>query len=688
MAEILSPAGSPEHAQAAVKSGADAIYLGLKKFSARGSAANFDEEQLREIVSFCHRRGVKVHVALNTMMFDSELSECADALRLLCEIGVDAVISQDLAVAAIAEKCCPALELHASTQMTLHTLCGCDFAERLGFKRTVLSRELPLENIKKIAAKSPTETEIFIHGALCMSVSGQCLMSAAVGGRSANRGMCAQPCRLPCSVKKGREDYALSLKDMSYLDSLPELEACGADSMKIEGRMKRPEYAALSADCAQKALRGEKYDRELLSDVFSRGGFTDGYLHRKTGAQMFGRRTKEDAKNASAAYPKIHELYRRDCKRGRLNFFAEVKSGQPLKISAIDENGLYAEVLGEIPERAENRECDEEFLRRQLGKLGDTFYTLESLSCEIDRGLAAASSELNRARREIVEKISELREEYFSRKTEFDIGAPDLDFEKRERTGSFEIRINASRAEQLSRISAEDFSIGFLPLNASEVKKALEFLPAEKIGIAMPRFTFNENHDIAGLKELAALGIKHILCTNFAHIEIAARLGLTAHAAAGLNTANSLALKKLAELGAADATVSCEMKAAQINALSAGVKIGAVAYGRLALMLTANCPIRAQAGCKNCTGAIYDRTGREFPVKCSKSCGYVEILNSDVLCISDKLQDFGGADFLQLEFYDESPKRAAEVVRLFKSGEGYSFGGAVTRGLYYRGLKN
>lgn len=684
MAEILSPAGSPEHAIAAVNSGADAVYLGLKRFSARSSAANFDGQQLREIVSCCHKRGVKVYVAVNTMMFDGELADCADTLRLLCEVGVDAVISQDLAVVAIAEKCCPDLEIHASTQMTLHTQSGCDLAARLGFKRTVLSRELPKDIISKLSG-GDMEIEVFVHGALCMSVSGQCLMSAVVGGRSANRGMCAQPCRLPCSVKKGREDYALSLKDMCYFDELSELAGCGVDSMKIEGRMKRPEYAALSADCAVKAMNGESYDRDLLASVFSRGGFTDGYLYRRTGAEMFGRRTKDDAKNAAAAYPRIHEIYRREYKRGRLSFFVTLKCGEPLKIGAMDENGLYAEVTGDIPQAAEKRSCDKDFLRRQLGKLGDTFYTFDSLSCEIEDGLAVPSSALNNARRELTEKISGLREEHFSRTVDFNGGALDLNFEKRPRTDSFKLRVNASRAEQLEKLNGVE--LAFLPLNGDEISKAAEFMPTERLGVAMPRFTFNEDHDTAQLKRAAELGIKHILCTNFAHLIIAERLGLTAHAAAGLNTANSLALQKLAELGAADAVVSAEMKTVQINALSAALPIGVTAYGRLPLMLTANCPIRAQVGCKNCTGRIYDRTGREFPVKCSKRSGYVEILNSDILCMSDKTADLGGADFLQIELFDESPKRAAEIARLFESGEAYPFGGTVTRGLYYRGLK-
>ena len=265
---------------AAVQNGADAVYMGFGAFNARRSARNFSDEEFRAAVSSCHLRGVKVYLTLNTLVTDRELSALAAEARTASECGVDAILVQDWGVLATLQKIIPDVPLHASTQMTLHTAAGCEFARRLGYTRTVLSRELPADVIKELCKQQNMEIEIFVHGALCMSVSGQCLMSAVVGGRSANRGICAQPCRLPCSVKKGRQDHVLSLKDMSILHDLPELAEFGVDSLKIEGRMKRPEYSALSAYCAKKALAGEDYDERLLADVFSRGGFTDGYLKR------------------------------------------------------------------------------------------------------------------------------------------------------------------------------------------------------------------------------------------------------------------------------------------------------------------------------------------------------------------------------------------------------------------------
>lgn len=683
MAEILSPAGGPEQAAAAVRSGADAIYLGLKKFSARASAVNFDEEQLRETVNFCHQRGVKVYAAVNTIVFDSELAELDETLRLLCEVGVDAVISQDLAVVSAARRCCPELELHASTQMTLHTALGCEFAARLGFKRTVLSRELPRETILALSG-GDMEIEIFVHGALCMSVSGQCLMSAAVGGRSANRGACAQPCRLPCSVKKGGDDYALSLKDMSILPELPSLAAGGVDSMKIEGRMKRPEYAALSAYCAGKALNGERYDEPLLQKVFSRGGFTDGYLNGRRGG-MFGRRTADDGKAAIDAYPKIHELYRHERKCSQLRFSVRIKRGERVMITAEDENGLRAEFSADPPQQAVSRPVDEQLVRRQLSKLGDTFYELLSLNCEIDEGLSVSPSVLNAARRELCGRLTELRQRHYSRVVPFKSAPPAK--MSRHIVQNRTLRISAQNAVQLSRLDPNDIELAFLPLDIATLRKALGHFPTDKLGIAMPRFTFDEGRDIQKVKEAQQLGITHMLCTNFAHIMIAEQLGLTAHAAGGLNTANSAALDMLEQLGVGSAVVSPELKIGQINALGGGLKRGVTAYGRLALMLTVNCPLMGLVGCKGCTGRVYDRTGRAFPIRCSKAQGYTELLNSDLLSLSDKQEELYGADFFQLEFNEENPARAAEIVSIFKRQKKLTDSGTVTRGLYYRGVK-
>ncbi len=683
MSEILSPAGGYEQAVAAVGCGADAVYLGLKRFSARAGANNFDADELRRITDFCHERGVKVHVAVNTVVFDDELEALADTLALICEAGADAVISQDLAVKSMAEKCCPGLPLHASTQMTLHTEKGVEFARKLGFERVVLSRELPAEIIARLA-KADIETEVFVHGALCMSVSGQCYMSALTGGRSANRGGCAQPCRLPCSVKKGGGDYALSLKDMSHLPHLREIEAAGVDSFKIEGRMKRPEYAALSAHAASQARKGGDYDEKLLSEVFSRGGFTDGYYTAKRGAAMFGRRTKEDAAAAKSAYPRIHELYRREFKRSAVSFAVTVKAGQPLTVTAAEENGLTASFTGDIPEPAVSRPCDSEFVKKQLSKLGDSFFELKDLTCDIEDGLAVPAGALNSARRELTAELCRKRREFYTPSADFDRAAAGQllsgETSRRRRHIHHSIRITAHSAEQLSALDPGTVELVFLP--PEEIKKAAEFFPAEKLGALMPRFTFDEERDTA---RLIQSGAEHMLCTNYAHIETARQLGLIPNGGMGLNVTNTLAIEKLAGLGLADVILSPELKAAQINALGGDIPAGIMAYGRLPMMLTVNCPIRAQVGCRNCRRQLYDRTARELKVRCSKQQGYVELLNPDILSVSDRQADFPAVDFMVLELYDETPEQVRDIAAAFMSGRPAAAKN-ITRGLYYRGV--
>lgn len=297
--ELLAPAGSIESLYAAVNSGADAVYLGGNKFSARAYASNFDEEKMKEAVIYCHIYGVKVHVTINTLLKDSEIEEALDYAGFLHSIGVDALIIQDIGFAAALKKRIPDFELHGSTQMTVHNLEGALFLKELGFKRVVLSRELSLKEIKEIVEKSGVEIEIFIHGALCICYSGQCLMSSVIGGRSGNRGRCAQPCRLPYTLrenisKEEKKAYILSPKDICTLDSLKEIVDSGTASLKIEGRMKRPEYVAgvtgayrLALDSIYKLKDFDiKHEEEKLLQLFNREGFSRAYLFGNSGIDM------------------------------------------------------------------------------------------------------------------------------------------------------------------------------------------------------------------------------------------------------------------------------------------------------------------------------------------------------------------------------------------------------------------
>ena len=322
--EILAPVGSEEMLRAAVFSGADAVYLGFSGFNARTGAGNFDAASLCEAVRFCHGRGVRVHVAMNTTVYASELDRLADAVRAVAASGADAVICQDLATARLIGQIAPDLPRHASTQMSVHTLEGALEMAEQGFKRVILARELSLEEIGRITKNCGIETECFVHGALCMSMSGQCYMSAFLGGRSGNRGSCAGPCRLPFDANplpEGRPGQAhhLSLKDNSVIDQLDRLQALGVASAKIEGRLRSPEYVAAAVSACLAGREGRAYDRELLKNAFSRSGFTSGYLDGKIDGTMFGTRSEADAELTRKTLPALRELYRRERSRVPVN---------------------------------------------------------------------------------------------------------------------------------------------------------------------------------------------------------------------------------------------------------------------------------------------------------------------------------------------------------------------------------
>lgn len=683
MAEILAPCGSPEVLNAALRAGCDAVYLGGEEFSARQNAANFCNADIEEAVYQCHKRGVKVYRTINTVIFDEQLDECMKAVKHCADAGVDGIITQDLALVEMVRRCCPGLHIHASTQMTIHTRRGMEVTKKLGFRRTVLSRELPLDIIRELSELG-IETEAFVHGALCMSVSGQCYMSAVVGSRSANRGLCAQACRLPCNAGgRGRERYDLSLKDLSYCDELREIVGAGVTSLKIEGRMKRPEYVAMAVDSCRKALAGEKYDRQTLEAVFSRNGFTNGYLRHKLGADMFGMRTGEDAAESAKAIPGIHEIYRYEDKRDSISFELKIHDSEPVKLTARDGQGCEVSAEGGYPQQAKSRAVDESAAVKQLSKLGDTIYTFGGVRCDIGEGLFVSPGELNELRRKVCTEMDTVRSLKNSRVVPFE-KCDILGFEEYKGCGQT-LRVSVTNLEQLSGVSSETVELCGVPLDMAV--RAAEVFPAEKLAVMMPRFTFDEEKQMNRLAEVKRAGIKHLYATNLAHTEIAKELGMELHTDFGFNLTNSCALNIVKELGAADAVVSFELKAAQISHLKKPMPIGVYAYGRLPLMLTVNCPISAAAGCKNCIHHITDRTGRDFPVKCSKREGYVEILNSEVLYMADKLKDLRAADFLMLEFSDETPAQVRHIIEEYENGGLNGRPDKITRGLYYRGVQ-
>ena len=677
--EILAPAGSWEAVEAAVNSGADAIYLGQKNFSARASATNFGPEELLKAVSLCHRFGVKVYQAVNTVVFDSEISAVEKCVQTACEAGVDAFIVQDLGVAALLRKWTPEIPLHASTQMSITSLSGVLQVAELGFKRAVLARELTLTEIEKIAEFSPVELEVFVHGALCMSVSGQCTLSAMIGSRSANRGGCAQPCRLPFSVD-GNGSADLSLKDLCALEQLDRLAAAGVSSFKIEGRMKRPEYVGAAVRAVYQKLRGNEPDLDVLRSVFSRGGFTDGYLENQRDRSMFGVRGKEDVAASQGVLGKLAAENRKVRQRVPLRMELTLEEERPSSLLVEDDRENRIEIKGQTVERALNVPTDEGRAKASLGKLGGTPYYLDEFSFLATGKPILSVSGLNALRREAVERLDSVRSARKEKVFLSGIPYPTGKYPK----GGCCLRPRFSSFGQLSQAMAEKVDWFYLPLG--EVLKHKEELVdyREKLILELPRVRYEESELIESLEQIARDGFLNAAVQNIGQFGLCRKFGMIPHGLFGLNLTNSIAAGAFADLGAVDLTASFEMKLNQVFHLHSPVPVGIMLYGFLPLMIFRNCPLKARKGCRNCKGRVLtDRLGNRFPVQCDGEMA--ELYNYLPLVLSDKKEDTRFADFGVLYFTGESASECEDIWALYQSGGAPK--GKFTRGLSYRGIE-
>lgn len=677
MPEILAPVGGRDQLIAAVCSGADAVYLGAKNFNARRNASNFGEAELSEIVSYCHARNVKVHVTLNTLVMDSEISDLVEEIKYVAESGADAVIVQDLGVAKLVREYCPTMELHASTQMTIHDIAGVREAERLGFSRAVLSRELSFDEIKSIADASDIELEVFIHGALCMCMSGACYLSSMLGGRSGNRGLCAQPCRLDFRFRE--KDHALSLKDMSHIDYIQKLAEAGVCSFKIEGRMKRPEYVAAAVTACRAALAGEKPDTETLRAVFSRQGFTDGYMKGERGADMFGYRSHDDVTAADKVLKNLTRLYKDEPKKVPLEMSLEISETAPSLLKVSDGENTVS-VSGNVCERALKTPTDGEMAKRYLSKTGGTPFYIEKLEFSAEGEPAISAGELNELRRKALSELIEIRE----RVTPHCFVPFDLPkIEKYSPIDAPKLRLRAEKFEQVN--FENDAEAVILPISEIERHPEAIALYGERLFAELPPLVFPKDQPVLEkrLRTLKAAGVNDVYCENIGALEIAEEAGMTLHGGHGLNVLNTLALNEYENLGLSDATVSFELSAAKIKRLGGEIRRGILGYGFLPLMRTRACPLKKPGGCGKCpgTGKIKDRMGKEFTYLCFER-KFGTLLNSLPLWVADK--EIGGIDFVTLYFTTESPKRCEEVYRSFSKGLPADC--EKTNGLYFREL--
>ncbi|MBR3816159.1 MAG: U32 family peptidase [Clostridia bacterium] len=680
--EILAPAGSFESVRAAVRSGADAVYLGTKHFNARAKADNFTDEELGEAVDYCHSHGVKVNITMNTLISDSELPDALKVIEHVCKSRADVLILQDLGLASLVKKAAPDIERHASTQMSVQTLSGVKLLEELGYNRVVLPREMTRDEIAAITEGCNAETEIFVHGAHCMSVSGQCYMSAMFGSRSGNRGMCAQPCRLPFSAPGGT-GYDLSLKDLSLIDKMKEIRELGVDSLKIEGRLKRPEYVGAAVSCVRGARDGDENPelKENLRAVFSRSGFTAGYFENNRGRDMFGIRKKEDVTAASSdVLKKLALLYDKEQPLIPVDFCLTVAENErvSLSASALGFNCFISEDY--IPEKAINKPMTKESLAERLSKCGGTQFYADKIEIDLDEGLIAPASVINSLRRralsELENKLASVKQKSF---TSINIKKP-----QDERNSPLKYNIIVSDLSQIPD-NLENVENLYLPLSIEEnsVEK-LKNLPVS-LGIQLPRGIFGMEKAVE--KKLSALkkcGITVAYCSTLDAVAIARRLGFEIHGGFSLNVFNSVSAEVLEGLGVKSLTLSPELTLNQIADLHTKVKKGIIGYGRLPLMLTRNCPSRNGRSCQECKGRGYltDRLDKKFPILCLWGCS--EILNSQPIYLGDRLSEIKNCDFITFFFTKEKKELCEAILDAYRKGRGVK--GDFTRGLYYRGV--
>lgn len=687
--EILAPAGNGEMLSAAVLSGADAVYLGLTSFNARRSAGNFTPDALKEAVCFCHARGVRVHVALNTLLYAEELPAMAEAVRAVAEAGADAVIADDLATAALVRRIAPGLALHGSTQMSVHTAAGAQQLAELGFARVILARELSLAEIEAITAACPIETEIFVHGAMCMAMSGQCMMSAFLGGRSGNRGACAGPCRLPFdagSLRPGQPGKAchLSLKDMDLIGHLPQIMAAGVASIKIEGRLRTPEYAACAAAACRAARDGQPYDEGLLRDIFSRSGFSDAYFTGRLGKEMFGVRTEADAAATKAAAPKARELYRRELSRVPVRFDLTL-TADGAKLATEDDAGnravaYSAEALA--PARADPAAA----LQRSLEKTGGTPFYAADCRIESEGGPwflpGSAAGEL---RRQCLDTLLQKR----SAPNPHKIYPLDLDL-----AAEFPPRSEDSLpARKALAVRCETFAQ--FPLRRADAVRWLilpiaqaDAVPPDlrpKTLLELPRAMFGrlENATAQRMAACCGQGFAGLIANNIAHLRLAAQHapGLPLYGGLGLNITNPLAAEEYALLGLCGMLIHPETPVAAMRGVAPGMPTAALCYGHLPLMLTRACPLHNAHDCTGCRrgGSLRDRKGRDFPVRCAR--GMRTVYNPVPLYMGERLAELP-VDAAVAAFTIESTAQADHILELLLAGR--PFDGEFTRGVYYR----
>ena len=696
MLEILSPAGSPEGVVAAVQNGADAIYLGFSDFNARKNAKNFTYDEFGRALEYCRVRGVKTYLTLNTLASDRELPSIAERAKEACRLGIDAIIVQDLGVMRAVRQAVPEVPLHASTQMSVHNLEGVKMAAAMGLKRVVAARELSRRKLAYICRNSPIEIEVFAHGALCMCYSGQCYMSAVIGRRSGNRGLCAQPCRQVYSTGGHMAEYPLSLKDNSLVKYMADLEMIGVSSVKIEGRMKRPEYSAIVTGIYSKVTHTGKLptqdDLHALQNAFSRQGFTDGYYTDHLGKDMFGIHEEENNPDSVIFSSTRKNYLNGEFQRVPVRFVGTISSGKRVKIAAIDDKKNTAVVYGPVPELAFHKELSLAMLQTQLHKTGGTPFQCVGVKGKVEPGLSLPVSAFNEMRRNLLTEILEQRKPVAERAEgefvpiEFYPGRADPP----------KLTVSVMRLDQLSNGMEELCPhIIYIPIMELDFDSPLlqRFLENKKIKVvaSLPRVIHdNERKKVSEmLIKAAEAGIADALVGNIGHILFARAHGMVVRGDFGLNVFNSETLSVLSDLGLKSATLSFELRLAEVRDLSKPIDTELIVYGRLPLMITENCIVKNSSGVCTCDSffGLTDKEGAVFPIMPEFGCRNI-LLNSKKLFMADKQYATSAVGLWaeRLNFTTENALECVAVMERYMGLAEYEPTGH-TRGLYYRGVE-
>ena len=698
--ELLSPAGSPESLRAAVQSGCGAVYLGWGAFNARRGAKNFTDEEFAAAIRYCHVRGVRVFLTLNTLVTDRELPAALDAARTACRLGVDSVLVQDWGLFSLLRETLPDLPLHASTQMSLFTSGGANEAYHDGCERVVLARECSREDIAAVCRACPAEVEVFGHGALCMCYSGQCAFSALIGGRSGNRGTCAQPCRLPYGFNApAKNTYPLSLKDSCLASRLGDMADMGVSCVKLEGRMKRPEYVAVVTDIYARLIRERRRptpaEAQALELAFSRSGFTEDYWLGRHGPAMFGTRPENAPEPKELFAAARARCEKDDARTVPVRFSCILAADAPASLTVSDGDGHTVTVSGPTPEPAQSKALTAAEVSARLQKTGGTAFRCADCDAQVSDGLFLSAGALNALRRDALSALEEARCAVPPRRELPVPPLPDLDCAAPSPALTVSVA-SWPQAEALLPLSPARLCV---PLEILAEQTALPAFSGEWCAV-LPRVWRDsaEPQLRAWLAHAKAIGVASALAGNLGHLPLLRDSGLTVSGDFGLNVFNSRALDYLRRKGLAAACLSFELRFPQMRDMQKVIPAEAIVYGRLPLMITENCLVQNGTGCRlsergatvpqdaPCRKPNYlqDRTGARFPLL--PAYGHrTELQNSAPLWLADK-PDWRhcGLRFARLRFTTESPADCAAIFRAYENGAPAP--AAFTRGLYYRGV--